>query len=169
MTATHKGEKPLIMGIDPGLSGAICLVKKDTLSIEDMYDMPTKPVKPGSSKLELDLDEISMIFEVYSPEVELCVLEKVHSMPKQGVASTFKFGEGSGALQGLLKAHGIDTIRPRAAVWKLSLGLTNKKDASRKMAKKVFPLSHHYFKLAKHHDRAEAALLCHWAIKMNVF
>ncbi len=44
----------------------------------------------------------------------MAVIEQVHSMPKQGVSSTFKFGESFGFLRGILTASSIrhDSVTP---------------------------------------------------------
>jgi crossover junction endodeoxyribonuclease RuvC len=51
------------------------------------------------------------------------MIEKVHSMPKQGVASSFKFGRGYGGLRMALIAAGIpfEEVTPQA--WQKALAI----------------------------------------------
>ena len=93
-----------IIGIDPGLSGGIAIVKdRDVLAT---YEMPI--VKFGTKKV-LDCQSIKKIFEDWRtlPHGTSIVIERVHAMPKQGVASMFTFGQGFGILQGLSSGLGI--------------------------------------------------------------
>ena len=92
-----------------------------------------------------------------------CVaIERVHSMPKQGVASSFKFGMGFGIWLGILAALRLphELVTPQA--WKklMLAGMPKEKDASRQRAMQLFPdvdLS-----LKRHHGRADALLIAEW-------
>ena len=55
-----------------------------------------------------------------------CMIEAVHSMPGQGVASSFKFGKNYGFLRGLLVANRVafDQVSPQR--WQKSLSLQKK-------------------------------------------
>ena len=85
---------PCFVGIDPGKSGAFCLLAKNG-SIR-FFDFP----KDGNlHHYWRRLDNI-----IRANNVQLCVLEKVHAMPKQGVTSMFSFGTNFGLWQGFLIA-----------------------------------------------------------------
>ncbi|MBA3935857.1 MAG: Holliday junction endonuclease [Planctomycetes bacterium] len=58
----------------------------------------------------------------------VCV-EKVSSMPKQGVASTFKFGTGWGMVRGVCAALGASVVLVPSTIWKkrVLLGLPHDK------------------------------------------
>ncbi len=74
------------------------------------------------------------------PEGMFCVLEKVHSMPQQGVKSTFNFGTSFGYIKGVLEAFGIPYQEVPPQAWKKEFNLigTDKK-ASIACAKRLFP------------------------------
>lgn len=95
-----------VLGIDPGKSGGLALVNGDGLQT---WPMPMAGNVP-------DTLELSVIFRAYKPDV--IVLEKVHSMPGQGVSSTFTFGRGYGRLEGIAEALAIrvELISPQR--WK---------------------------------------------------
>ena len=90
----------ITIGIDPGLTGGIVILRNGS-DIINKYIMPTKDKY-------LDLVSIRELFTwiktMYLIEdIQLGVyLENVHSMPKQGVASSFKFGRVFGGLEGIL-------------------------------------------------------------------
>tara|TARA_Y100000034_G_scaffold95641_1_gene116246 strand:- start:294 stop:776 length:483 start_codon:yes stop_codon:yes gene_type:complete len=124
------------IGIDPGVGGGIAIAwGQDNIH---QYKMP-----PTEREI-CDVFNGSMCDLVYS----VAVIEKVHSMPKQGVASTFKFGMNYGFLRGCLIAAGIpfEEVTPRA--WQKALGIPPKKKTEsntewknrlKGMAQQLFP------------------------------
>ncbi len=52
---------------------------------------------------------------------DFAAVERVHSMPGQGVASTFTFGLGYGRVLGALEALGVPTVLVEPRAWKLAV------------------------------------------------
>lgn len=87
------------------------------------------------------------------------IVERVGSMPKQGVASTFKFGFACGIIQGVLASCGVPVHYVTPPVWKRHFGLIGKdKEASRALAIQLYP-DVVGLELKKHQGRAEALLM----------
>jgi crossover junction endodeoxyribonuclease RuvC len=118
-----------IISFDPGQKGGIAIHNQ---GITAAYPMPL------AGKV-LDLASITTIIKEASPEI--AVIEKVGSMPGQGVSSTFTFGNGYGQLQGLLAGLGIpfELVTPQA--WKklVLAGTPKDKDAAIAYCRRVFP------------------------------
>jgi crossover junction endodeoxyribonuclease RuvC len=95
-------ERDLYMGIDPGASGGLALVNRPGLVV-DVTKMP-----------ETESD-IADYFLEFAPRIRMAYIEAVHSMPKQGVSSSFKFGMSYGALRMALFACKIpfETVTPQ--------------------------------------------------------
>jgi len=91
-----------ICGIDPGLNGGI-IILSEAGHVVARHVMPSIVVKKsgGRSGSEYNLPEIRAAL-CSCGKLGHVFVEKVHSMPKQGVASSFTFGVGFGILQGLL-------------------------------------------------------------------
>lgn len=104
-----------VMGIDPGLRGAFACLGPETIA---------GPIPIASD--EIDIYRLSSIVSMHKPE--LIVVEWAQAMPKQGVASTFKYGKGFGKILGMLETLGIahQLVRPRA--WKGAVLSGTKKD-----------------------------------------
>src|SRR5262245_44144982 len=81
----------IFVGIDPGGSGGICFLSADGRDYEAVAMQDTE--RDTCHELEQRRDRIVM-----------CTLERVHSMPGQGVHSMFKFGQSYGFICGLLIA-----------------------------------------------------------------
>jgi len=151
----------LIIGIDPGFSGAIAFLHNNNKLI--VNDMPLVKI---NNRKQVDCDKINELIKtakINSKNFNFAAIEDVHSMPGQGVASTFRFGYNAGILLGILKSNDIKVLRVRPTVWKSALGLSRKKSESLMLAKKIFPYYKTYFNRAKDDGRAEAALLAYYA------
>lgn len=139
-------------GIDPGLGGGVAIITSDRDCISMLM-----PVADGI------VDGFAVGKFLTENDVEFVVIEKTHSMPKQGVKSTFTFGFVSGQVRGVSEALGFPckTVRPQE--WKKHFDLINKdKNASRFAARALFPAAQHQFERVKDHGRAEAALIAGW-------
>lgn len=153
-----------ILGIDPGLSGA--LARWDG-RVAEIIDMPTIEVKVGKAfKRQLDL--YALAGWLYTSTIDLCVIEHVGSMPGQGVTSSFNFGFTAGGIQGVVAASQIPVLLVRPQVWKRAYGLIGQdKDASRAAASRLAPHVAHNWPLKKHDGRAEAFLLAAYGMDHN--
>ena len=140
----------MIIGIDPGNTGAVSLLLNDNLTIFDI------PLKKQMNKTHVLLD---------LKIIRFCIIEEVHSMPRDGVTSAFTFGLHYGKLLGVLDSLDIPTLRVPPNNWKVALGLsTNKKD-SLDLAKITFPEYKELFLRKRDDGRAESALIAYYAQK----
>lgn len=143
----------IFIGIDPGMKGGVaftCNEKKHYAA----FPMP-------QTRRQL-CDLLYSIKALYDQDTIKAVVECVHSMPKQGVASTFKFGKGYGEVLGILAALGVEIHEPTPQAWKkLMLAGTDKgKDASIQVAENMFPDIQLVLKgCRKPHDGMAEALL----------
>lgn len=161
-------KKPYVLGIDPGLSGAICIMDILNREIVKMIDLPTfktptKQLKGGFFR-HLNSSKIAYIIDHFSKKTLFCVIEDVKSAPNQGVSSTFRFGQSYGVLEGIVSANYIPVHKVRPNMWKPALGLNYSKEKSLNKAIELHPEDKDLFKLKKYHDRSEACLLCHYGI-----
>lgn len=123
----------MIIGIDPGKSGAFSFIKAN--EIETV-------VMPIVDK-EIDTKAIAeMLLEVRS-EIKLVVLEDIFALPKSGAASMLSFGQNHGRIEGILVALRIPYQLVAARTWQKVMfqGVTgdNTKAKAYKVASKLFP------------------------------
>ena len=137
----------LIVGIDPGMRGAVALIyDDDSVFIEDM---PILGKEVNGAALVVTLKE-------FTPDHAW--LESVNSFG-MGRQSAFNFGQGVGVIKGVLAALNIPYTLVTPATWKKHFKLGRNKDASRAAAIRLYPKSAEMFKLKKHEGRAEATLI----------
>ena len=150
------------IGIDPGLSGAIAFVSDTEIKV---YDMPTIPI-PWSRKGKrmVDTKFLHLLIEkkghILNESIETITMEIVHSMPKQGVSSTWTFAGSFFSALAVINMfdHEIKMVHP--AVWKKQFGLINMdKDASRLAVLKMYPDLISRLARKKDGGRAEAILI----------
>ena len=149
-------DKKIIIGVDPGQSGAIVFMRDD--KIFAVEDMPTMP-RPYGKGVQVSAGGLCNIFSkhIMLKDSVICFIEAVHSMPKQGVVSTFKFGESLGIVIGVMGALGINHRFVTPQAWKKRLNLIGQpKRASLILARKLHPEVSDKLTLVKHNDRADA-------------
>ena len=123
-----------IVGIDPGLSGAIAILEnKKVLSLFDM------PIMAEGKKNKRQLNSaqlVNIIKESVNLNDEIAVVvEQVNAMPGQGVTSMFNFGQTFGAIKGVCAALDLPIFFVRPSKWKKYFELINSsKDSSRTKA-----------------------------------
>lgn len=154
-----KSNSCIVIGIDPGMSGAIAVILPD--GVIEFHDMPTLELK---KKTRLDYHGLAHVLRQYHSRGE-CVacIELVGAMPGQGVSSTWAFAQSYGAALGVLATLQIPYQTVTPPVWKRAFKLVGcEKDESRSRALEMFPHCVEHLRLKKHHGRADALLLAQW-------
>lgn len=117
-----------VVGVDPGRSsGSIAYVVGDeafTWPLKNMTDL-----------------EIWSVFERLGGCASFAVLERVNAMPKQGVASSFKFGASFGELKMALVAARLRFELVTPATWQGKLRCRTKgdKNITKTLAQRLWP------------------------------
>jgi len=106
-------KRAAIIGVDPGQKGGIAIIPiKGPKAHTEAHIMPLDAEK------QIDWAAFTKILAPWSG---LVYVEQVHSMPKQGVASTFKFGRNYGGIFGVCGALGLPTITVTPQKWKKTI------------------------------------------------
>tara|TARA_B100000674_G_scaffold397302_1_gene342137 strand:- start:442 stop:942 length:501 start_codon:yes stop_codon:yes gene_type:complete len=150
-----------IIGIDPGISGAICFFENG--KIIEIIDMP---IMNDGKKNKKQVNGAQIYNEIYEqikniPKHEInVVLEQVSAMPGQGVTSMFNFGQSFGVIKGICAAMRLPLHFVRPAKWKKYFNLLNsEKQASRTKAIEIFPEISHKLSKKKDINKADAILI----------
>ena len=150
-----------IIGIDPGISGAICFFEDG--KIIDVIEMPSmsegKKNKKQVNGNQLYNEIKSRLSEINQDEA-CVVVEHVTAMPGQGVTSMFNFGQSFGVIKGICSAMQLSIHFVRPTKWKKYFSLINtSKDASRSRAIEIFPKISEKLKRKKDSNKADAILI----------
>ena len=142
-----------ILGIDPGLTGALVMLEDDQ-PIEWM-EMPTYAV--GSHNRVNCAALASWIKQCGLTEA---FMELTGARPGQGVTSMYTFGHACGSVSGVLGALEIPVTMVTPQSWKKRAGLTLKdKDEARSKAIQIWPHWRDLDKKGKGQALADAALI----------
>jgi len=151
----------LIIGIDPGISGAICFFENG--EVKEVIDMPTMS-EGKKNKRQINgrqiFNEISSRINNYDLKNINVVVEQVSAMPGQGVTSMFNFGQSFGVIKGICSAMQLPIFFVRPTKWKKYFDLINsQKDASRTKAIEIFPKISSILSKKKDANKADAILI----------
>lgn len=155
----------VVLGIDPGLSGALVILEPGTGAYVDHLIMPT--IKIGSKNrlngaaLKAWLDK--------QPFIEHAFLEQVNAMPskgtKMGAASAFTFGHSAGYIEGVISGANIPLTLVTPQKWKKQADLLGTdKDAARSRAIQLYPGVRVLDLKAKGQAVADAILIARYGI-----
>ena len=154
----------IIIGIDPGVSGAICVLKQG--KILEVYEMPTM-IDGKKNKKQINGSQVTNIFKERlssdSDKEIVVVVEHVNAMPGQGVTSMFNFGQSFGVIKGICSALSLPIYFVRPTKWKKYFNLikTNK-DASRTKVIQVYPEISSKLSRKKDSNKADAILIARY-------
>ena len=151
-----------IIGIDPGLSGAIAILEDN--KIKELFDMP---VMPDGKKNKRQLNNALLVKliknNIKNLEDTVMIVEQVNAMPGQGVTSMFNFGQTFGAIKGICAARGLPIFLVRPAKWKKHFELINSsKDASRTKAIEMYPSISEQLSKKKDVNKSDAILIARY-------
>lgn len=121
-------EWDLFLGCDPGSSGCISAIDRLGVYRVDI-------------RMDQTLVDLADDIEQINKRAVFAVIEKVHSMPKQGVSSSFKFGDAFGLMRGMITMSGIrhEYVTPQS--WQKAMKCMTKgdKNVSKRAAQQLFP------------------------------
>ena len=153
----------IVIGIDPGVSGAVAFVSTDGIVVDDMPAIEVRGKRHvcphGLRRLLVGVDPDS---------VASVVLEHVQGVQGTGATSAFSFGRSFGLVEGVVSGLALPMVLVRPQAWTKALGLSRDKGAHRQAAANLWPRQASLFARVKDDGRADAALLCHWWIRHGV-
>lgn len=150
--------KPTVVGIDPGLSGAVARLEGGVLIILEKFKV---------------LRDINEACKKLVPGAQKVIIEQVHSMPTDGIASAWAFAKSTGTAFGsVYSLHAPDPVEVSPQRWQMFfkklLGIDPKTyfgSITCEVASKMFPAQKSLFygpRGGKRDGAADAALLATW-------
>ena len=148
-----------IIGIDPGLSGAIAVLENN--KVLNIFDIPVMSDRKKNKRQLNSALLVNLLKENINKEEEVAVVvEQVNAMPGQGVTSMFNFGQTFGALKGICAALELPIFFVRPSKWKKHFELINSsKDASRTKAIEMYPKLSNQLSKKKDVNKSDAILI----------
>jgi hypothetical protein len=157
-----------VIGIDPGLSGALAVVSTaadGTFTVEAVHDLPTYAEKTSTGKNRRFIDPVALakLIKAIGP-VDRVQCERMVAPPGVSGMAAFSMGATMATIAATLRIAAVPYRLVSSGVWKRALDVPADKEAARLYAGRLFQSSEHWQR-KKDHNRAEAALIAaHCAI-----
>ena len=152
----------LIIGMDPGISGAICFFENG--EVKEIIDIPNM-ADGKKNKRQINGSQVTNIIKerLNDGKEIIVVVEHVNAMPGQGVTSMFNFGQSFGVIKGICSALSLPIYFVRPTKWKKHFNLikTNK-DASRTKVIQTYPEISSKLSKKKDSNKADAILIARY-------
>jgi hypothetical protein len=164
-----------IIGIDPGVTGAIAWISDDRGVC--IWDTPTLRTLDKKGKIRTLYDAVRMggLLRDMKAREYCAYIEKVVAMPRMkdgkpmtmGATSMLGYGYGYGLWIMALTMLEIPYTEVHPATWKARamMGMPKGKDADILRAQQLYPTAD--IKLKKHHGRADALLIAHYGMMIE--
>lgn len=156
----------LVLGIDPGLSGALAVLSCPEGREPFLVDVVDMPIVGEDAKRRVRVGAIAKwldrINDMVGQRPQVAWVERAQAMPDQGASSGFIYGRAVGAVEACVLCCGIPLYTAEPVTWKKHHDLIGKdKSASLELARTIDRAAP-ALELAKHHNRAEAMLIALW-------
>ena len=157
-----------IIGIDPGLSGAIAIL--ENTKVLAIFDMPVMAEGKKNKKQLNSAQLVNILKENADINKESCVVvEQVNAMPGQGVTSMFNFGQTFGAIKGVCAALNLPIFFVRPSKWKKHFELINaSKDSSRTKVIEMYPSLSTQLSKKKDVNKSDAILIARFYCETRI-
>ncbi len=148
----------LVIGIDPGLGGALALLTSDG-ALVDLDDMPT--LQDGAAgRRAINAPLLAARVRAWGAGQAFC--EHVAARPGEGPVGAFSFGRCRGIIEGVLGSQGVPVVMLAPAWWKRRVDIgpgADRKDEARSKAIARWPAMADRFARKRDDGRAESALI----------
>lgn len=144
-----------ILGVDPGVTGALSFYDGKELMV---FDIPFFEIKKGKTlRKRIDFTGLCDIIDVQKPTH--AYVEQVSAQFGNGAASAFSFGWACACVENALLACGIPFTYVTPQAWKKAMGCPADKDGARMRAGQLLSRFKHNWDKKKFHNRAESAII----------
>ena len=165
----------IIVGIDPGLTGAIAMIGHRAELLRPIEDMPVMQRGAGAGAVKNQVHAAALAeylrqsLEGFDTNEVMIMIEEAQSMPAavrgkggqikivQGGASIFSTGLSAGLIEGTVAALRFPHELVRPHVWKKAMKTVSTKEQARATAARLYPEASLH--RVKDHNRAEALLI----------
>lgn len=147
-----------LIGIDPGIHGAIAVLDSTGREVIALHDLPTRKQGKGGGRTSMFICALSLT-DLLRPHLEggaVAAIEVAIVKPPMKLIAARTLGMNYGVVLAVLAGLGIGVQEMMPADWKKRMGLSDDKTASDSLALTLYPSAR---ALLTRHDRAEAVLI----------
>lgn len=171
----------IVIGIDPGLTGAIAFLNEDggVISVDEMPTMPIAEAGPKTTiKTEVDALALGRLVRSRVPRAAavMAFMEHTSSVGQVGQEQAkLSLAAGKATCMAVLRLMQIDVQRVTPVAWKRFYGIKEPMPDSKGISQKKQALAIargfygiEYLRREKDHNRADALLIARWGLRKIV-
>jgi crossover junction endodeoxyribonuclease RuvC len=144
----------IIVGIDPGVTGALAVHENGVLT--NVEDLPVLDGRIDGKALSDLLIDVS---------AHAIYLENTQPMPKNGSIASYSLGLNTGIIIGVVQSLSHPLVRVRPSTWKAKMAVSRlDKNGVRGVVRELYPQWADTFKRVMDHNRAEAVLISRYGV-----
>jgi crossover junction endodeoxyribonuclease RuvC len=151
----------MILGVDPGTSGAIAALDRGKVALLEDLPVHTVAAKGRGDRAELDVHTLHALIARLGP-IEHAFVEKVAARPGNGSVSMFRFGQACGAIYATLAVMGIPITLVQPKAWQRHHGIGPSPEAARQRAAQLYPQIAPRLVRKANANRADALLIANY-------
>ncbi len=159
-----KQKQEFWIGIDPGLTGAIGVLRADG-SLEAVIEMPVRDKQGGLVKREVSVKQLNLVLRQYLREGDKILVERVAARPEQGVSGMFSLGDSFGSVRGVCGGIGGIVVDVLPQMWRRGCGITSGTGKGGSVAKARAIFGKDIVRVGKDHGKADALLIAWYGWK----
>ena len=145
-----------VVGVDPGINGALCLYHEEGIDIADMPNLAG----------QVDAWTLTRLLAGWG-QVDTVAVEAVHGVSAAGSGSSFKFGRACGVVDGVLAALARPVVYVTPTDWTRHWKVGKDKQLHIRRAKELWPAYDDWFMKSKD-GRADAALIAAYVVSRRI-
>jgi crossover junction endodeoxyribonuclease RuvC len=153
-----------VLGVDTGAATGAWAAISGTEGVIALGDLPTHKIALSTGRLRVEFDPHGFAQVVRELRPRHAMVETVHGMPRQGVASTFRLGYSAGALYGVLATLEIPVTFCTPQKWQGHHHIQRGPDDAVKRALQLFPSLHSQLARKRDNHRADAILIASYGL-----
>jgi crossover junction endodeoxyribonuclease RuvC len=153
----------IIVGVDPGLGGAIARFDTGTGALVDVVDMPILELAKAGKKSRI-VDAYGLA-NLMARDCDHVFVETQQTRPGQAAQAVAKTFTGYGVVLGVVACFQIPISHVNPRKWKADLKVPAAKDGARARASELIRGGSVHWPLVKHDGRAEASLIGLWGMR----
>lgn len=168
----------IVVGIDPGIQGAIAFLDSETDELIFVQDMPIDKVQTGKH-VRSRINRPALLKILMQARGAVVFTERPEGHPMRqtnkqtgqteqrqvGAAGMLAFGENYGCIIMACTAADMRLTEIRPGQWKRAMSFGSSKDDVRRRIQELYPPWAVHFELKKHDGRAEAVGIARYGVK----
>tara|TARA_Y100000310_G_C20685193_1_gene818521 strand:+ start:544 stop:1197 length:654 start_codon:yes stop_codon:yes gene_type:complete len=146
----------VVLGIDPGYTGGLCILLGDAPVVIDPPVRKTQRSAKSKIRTEFDLERMRDILKPFEDQSVVFGIELVSARPGEGTVSSFNFGAGFASWKACATCFGFEVLEISPRKWKQAYPELVKSDQTEEIRDEIKALRSQLKNLVQDSDKSDA-------------